>query len=69
MMIKMRSQVRAGSSKSNRDTSCQLCLLDHTIVMNDIEIEKNLIFYLTLVLMSLVLERNITIESIMIHLN
>ncbi|GIR99592.1 MAG: hypothetical protein CM15mP102_04130 [Flavobacteriales bacterium] len=37
-------QVRAGSSKSNRDASCQLCLLDHTIVMNDIEIEKNLIF-------------------------
>ena len=37
-------QVRAGSSKSNRDASCQLCLLDHTIVMNDIEIEKKLDF-------------------------
>ena len=37
-------QVRATSSKSNRDASCQLCLLDHTIVMNDIEIEKKLDF-------------------------
>ncbi len=28
----------------NRDASCQLCLLDHTIVMNNILIEKRLDF-------------------------
>ena len=28
----------------NRDSSCKLCLLDHTIVMNDIKIEKQLNF-------------------------
>ena len=37
-------EVRAGSSKSSRDASCQLCLLDHTIVMDDIVIEKKLNF-------------------------
>ena len=37
-------EVRAGSSKSSRDASCQLCLLDHTIVMDDILIEKKLNF-------------------------
>ena len=38
------AEVRAGSSKSSRDASCQLCLLDHTIVMDDILIEKKLNF-------------------------
>jgi len=37
-------EVRAASSKSSRDASCQLCLLDHTIVMDDIKIEKKLNF-------------------------
>ena len=38
------AEVRAASSKSSRDASCQLCLLDHTIVMDDILIEKKLNF-------------------------
>ena len=37
-------EVRAASSRSSRDASCQLCLIDHIIVMNDIEIEKKLDF-------------------------
>ena len=37
-------EVRAASSKSSRDASCQLCLIDHTIVMNDIVIDKKLDF-------------------------
>ena len=37
-------EVRASSSMVNRDASCQLCLLDHTIVMNNIVIEKKLDF-------------------------
>ena len=37
-------EVRAASSKSSRDASCQLCLLDHIIVMNDIVIDKKLDF-------------------------
>ena len=37
-------EVRASSSKSSRDASCQLCLIDHTIVMNDIVIDKKLDF-------------------------
>ena len=37
-------EVRAGSSKSSRDASCQLCLLDHIIVMDDIVLDKKLDF-------------------------
>ena len=37
-------EVRAASSKSSRDASCQLCLLDHIIVMDDIVIDKKLDF-------------------------
>ena len=37
-------EVRSATSRSSRDASCQLCLLDHTIVMNDIEIEKKFNF-------------------------
>ena len=37
-------EVRAGSSKSSREASCQLCLLDHVIVMDDIVIDKKLDF-------------------------
>ena len=38
------AEVRVASSMSNRDASCQLCLLDHTIVLNDIDIDKKLNF-------------------------
>ena len=37
-------EVRAGTSMENRDSSCKLCLLDHTIVMNEINIQKKLNF-------------------------
>ena len=37
-------EVIAGSSKSSREASCQLCLLDHIIVMDDIIIDKKLDF-------------------------
>ena len=37
-------EVRAGSSRSSREASCQLCLLDHVIVMDDIVIDKKLDF-------------------------
>ena len=37
-------EVRAGSSMSSREASCQLCLLDHIIVMDDIVIDKKLDF-------------------------
>ena len=38
------AEVRAGTSMSSRDSSCQLCLLDHTIILKDIEIDKKLNF-------------------------
>ena len=60
-------QVRAGSSKSNRDASCQLCLLDHTIVMKDIEIEKKLDFLPYVSSNVSGLEKNIMIGLIMTH--
>ena len=37
-------EVIAGSSKSSREASCQLCLLDHIIVMDDVVIDKKLDF-------------------------
>ncbi len=41
---KQGSTARAYSSKLDRDNSCKLCQLDHTIVMNDISYKKNLDF-------------------------
>ncbi len=37
-------EVIAGSSMSSREASCQLCLLDHIIVMDDIVVDKKLDF-------------------------
>tara|TARA_B100000900_G_scaffold343493_1_gene307237 strand:- start:506 stop:1303 length:798 start_codon:yes stop_codon:yes gene_type:complete len=54
-------EVRASSSMVNRDASCQLCLLDHTIVMNNILIEKRLDFLPYVTPISLVQEINIMI--------
>ena len=34
------SRVRAYSSMQDRDNTCKLCQIDHTIVMNDIKIDK-----------------------------
>ena len=36
--------VRAYSSKLDNDSSCKLCQIDHTIVMNDISYKKNIDF-------------------------
>ncbi|MDA9160611.1 hypothetical protein N9N86_01450 [Flavobacteriaceae bacterium] len=41
---KQGSTARAYSSKLDRENSCKLCQLDHTIVMNDISYKKNLDF-------------------------
>ena len=41
---KQGSTARAFSSKLDRENSCKLCQLDHTIVMNDISYKKNLDF-------------------------
>ena len=35
----------SATSKVDLNASCQLCLLDHVINLNDIKIEKNSIFY------------------------
>ena len=42
--FKQGSTARAYSSKLDRENSCKLCQLDHTIVMNDISYKKNLDF-------------------------
>ena len=42
--IKQGSTVRSYSSKLDNDSSCKLCQIDHTIVMNDISYKKNLDF-------------------------
>ena len=39
-----RTAITMSSSKANRDATCQLCLMDHKIVMNDIVIDKQLNF-------------------------
>ena len=42
--LKQGSTARAYSSKLDRENSCKLCQLDHTIVMKDISYKKNLDF-------------------------
>ena len=39
-----RVAVTSSSSKANRDATCQLCLMDHEIILRDITIEKQLDF-------------------------
>ena len=40
-------RARVFSSRQDRENTCQLCQMDHTIVMKDIKIEKGIKFYLT----------------------
>ena len=40
-ITKQGAKSRVYSSKQDRDNTCKLCQIDHTIVMNDIKIEKN----------------------------
>ena len=40
-ITKQGEKSRVYSSKQDRDNTCKLCQIDHTIVMNDIKIEKN----------------------------
>ena len=42
--LKQGSSAKAYSSKLDRESSCKLCQLNHTIVMNDISYKKNLDF-------------------------
>ena len=42
--FKQGSNAKVYSSRLDRDNSCKLCQLDHTIVMNDISYKKNLDF-------------------------
>ena len=40
-ITKQGAKARVYSSKQDRDNTCKLCQIDHTIVMNNIKIEKN----------------------------
>jgi len=42
--FKDRVAITSSSSKANRNATCQLCLMDHEIILNDIIIDKKLEF-------------------------